>query len=151
MTERSELQSDQVWESEAWRETKALWALIAHLVTARMHFINIILIIINEYYTNELKLKVKHNSLKNIDLDVNWWTSGCNSISGQQGEAAAVVDEDDGDGGFADNDGYYIDDDDANAFFKCLYTLYGTSCFHELLHVLHSDSCDEPTVSVESF
>lgn len=27
----------------------------------------------------------------------------------------------------------------------------GTSCFHELLHVLHSDSCDEPTVSAELF
>lgn len=97
-----------------------------------------------------------------IDLKVKWWTAGCTSISDQQGEAAAVVDEDGDDGdcgvgddvedGFADHDGGigdYVDGDDA--FSNVSTPFKGTCCYHECLPVLHSDSCDEPTVFVESF
>lgn len=50
------------------------------------------------------RVEGEHDSLKNIDLGVNRWTAGCTSISGQQGEAAAVVDEGDGGGGVGDDD-----------------------------------------------
>lgn len=51
------------------------------------------------------RVEGERDSFKNIDLGVNRWTAGCTSISGQQGEAAAVVDEGDGGGGVGDDEG----------------------------------------------